>query len=84
MIVATIMFTIINSVPLIYARALYKYSARLEEEYLVRKIGNLYDNKNVRSNREEHHRVWLFPFTFFYRRTIFTILTIFLFDKPDM
>ena len=82
MIAASVLFAFNNLVPFIYARVLYKHRMELESEEKTRRFGSLYDNKNVRSDRD--HRVWAFPLKFFYRRTAFAVITVFLFDKPDM
>ena len=82
MIVACLIFVIFNLIPLIYARILYKNCTVLDTEDKIRRFGSLYDNKNVRSDRD--HRVWVFPLNFFYRRTAFALITIFLFERPDM
>ena len=33
---------------------------------------------------DQDHRVWTYPIIFFYRRCIFAIITIYLFERPDM
>ena len=77
-IAASLIFAIFNLIPLLYARILFKHRTELESEDKIRKFGSLYDNKNVKSDRD--HRVWGFPLNFFYRRTAFALITIFLFD----
>ena len=42
----------------------------------------MYDGKNVESERK--HRAWTFPLVFFYRRMIFCVGTVLLFDKPAL
>ena len=79
---ASLVLALINGAPLIFARILKKRENDLESEETIRKFGSLYDNKNV--NMERDHRVWATPLAFFYRRTIFGMVTVFLFDKPDM
>ena len=44
---ATLIFTIFNCLPLIYARLLYKHREELESEDKVRVFGSLYDNKRI-------------------------------------
>lgn len=82
MIIAGCIFGLFSIVPLWYARVLSKNSKELEADISVRKFGSLYDNKNVNSERD--HQIWFFPIAFFYRRTAFVAITIFLFDRPDM
>lgn len=81
-IAASAMFGILTVIPLIYSRVLCKYGKRLHEEQVKRKILNLYDNKNIERGR--NHRLWVFPLCFFYRRTVFALLTIYMFEKPNM
>ena len=45
-------------------------------------MGTLYEGKNVSSGRK--HRAWLYPLIYFYRRTIFIVGTVFIFDYPAM
>ena len=69
-------------VPLNYARIMYKNRTKLDTEEKIRTIGSLYDTRNVRSDQD--HRVWTYPIVFFYRRSLFAYITIYLFDRPDM
>ena len=77
---AALIFAIFNLIPLFYSRVLYKNKDELENENKVRLFGSLYDNRNV--NKDKDHRAWAFPLTFFYRRTVFACVTVFLFEKP--
>ena len=54
----------------------------MEKDEKVRNFGSLYDNKKV--NKEKKHRVWAYPLAFFYRRTVFALITVYLFDSPSM
>ena len=82
LIMAVLLFTLFNLLPIYYARILYKNGDQLEKEENIRKFGSLYDNKNVKKDRK--HRVWAHPLTFFYRRTVFAVITVYLFDTPSM
>ena len=53
---------------------------QLEIEPKARKFSSLYDNKRV--EMERNHRVWAFPLAFFYRRTVFACITVYLFERP--
>ena len=44
------------------------------------RIGTLYDGKNVEADRK--HKVWSYPLVYFYRRTLFILGTVLLFDYP--
>ena len=79
---AALILAFINLIPLVYARILRKRDKELEIEENIRKYGSLYDNKNVKKERD--HRVWATPLAFFFRRTIFAFITVFLFEMPDM
>ena len=82
LVLAVIIFTTFNLLPIYYARVLYKNGDQLEKAEKVRNFGSLYDNKKV--NKEKKHNVWAHPLTFFYRRTVFALITVYLFDNPSM
>ena len=77
-----VILLIANVLPLHYAWVLSKHRKVLDTDLKTRTIGSLYDTRNVR--RDYDGRVWTYPITFFYRRLCFAIITIFLFDRPDM
>ena len=81
-VLASLIFTIFNLLPLFYAHLLYKHRQALEQEDKIRVFGSLYDNKRIDS--EKNHHAWAFPLTFFYRRTVFACITVFLFEQPSM
>ena len=82
MFLAVLIFVIFNLLPLYYARILYKNGAVLEKEEKKRNFGTLYDNKKI--DKERNHRVWAVPLAFFYRRTVFAIITVYLFEQPSL
>ena len=80
--VAVLMLVGINVCPLILARILYKNNGVLEDKEKVSKIGTLYEGKNVPADRK--HRVWIYPLVFFFRRSLFIVGTLVLFDYPAL
>ena len=46
------------------------------------KYGELYKDKNVSASWK--HRAWALPLAYFYRRTAFAIVTVFVFDWPNV
>ena len=80
--VAVLMLVGINVCPLILARILYKNNGVLEDKDKVSKIGTLYEGKNVPADRK--HRVWIYPLVFFFRRSLFIVGTLVLFDYPAL
>lgn len=53
----------------------------LDEEYTA-KYGIMYQGKDV--NEERDHYIFMYPLAFFYRRTFFIVVTVFLFEWPYM
>ena len=47
MILAVLMFSIFNLLPIYYAHILYKNSEELGKAEKLRRFGSLYDNKNI-------------------------------------
>ena len=80
--VAVLMLVGINVCPLILSRILYKNNGVLEDKEKVSKIGTLYEGKNVPADRK--HRVWIYPLVFFFRRSLFIVGTLVLFDYPAL
>ena len=78
--VAVLMLVGINVCPLILSRILFKNNGVLEDKEKISKFGTLYEGRNVPADRK--HRVWIFPLVFFFRRSLFIIGTLVLFDYP--
>ena len=77
---AIVILTLINLVPIILARLLFKRKDKLEDEVNFSRYNTIYKGKRV--DNEKNHHVWLFPIAFFYRRTIFICAMVYLFEWP--
>ena len=80
-IVASIVIGCLTITPIVFAIVLCKKRAELEEEKHVNSFGRLYDTKNV---KRSDHRVYQWPIMFFLRRMLFCLMTVLLFDYPNM
>ena len=79
-ITAIAILLMINLVPLILSRILYKKAKVLESAENLTKFSTMYSGKNVNENKS--HKVWIYPLAFFFRRTIFICATVFLSEVP--
>jgi len=77
--IAVGIIAMINFVPLKFFMILYNNHYELEDEAFVKKSGTLVLGKRV---DDDDHKIWAFPIVFFYRRTLFIIVTVFLLDYP--
>ena len=68
--------------PLFFCYLLAKNRKKLEDKEKMMKYGDLYKDKNVASSW--NHRAWALPLAYFYRRTAFAIVTVFVFDWPNI
>ena len=57
---------------------LQKYKDSLAEERQVNWFGTAYEGRTL--DGDEKETVWIYPVSFFYRRTIFCIFTVVLID----
>jgi len=69
----------INFVPLKFFMILYNNHYELADEAFVKKSGTLVLGKRV---DDDDHKIWAFPIMFFFRRTLFIVVTVFLLDYP--
>ena len=72
---------ILNISPIIFYKAMKQSEDKLSEEETKKVIGSIYMGKNI--NKVDHN-AHLFPMAFFWRRTLFVAVTVFLFDWPSM
>ena len=63
--------------PILYARILKQNVEELAEENSISVYGSLYKDL-------VHENVWTYPLAFFFRRSAFTLATVFLFDRPSL
>ena len=74
-------FTLV--VPTILIRIVYIHRASLHELKNMITFGTMYSGRRVIDLIDER-RVWIYPATFFVRRTLFAIATVSLFKYPNM
>ena len=72
---------LVAGVPVFFFRLLRKNRKSLREEKQSKVFGALYQGKNV-TDDDQHE--FTYPLIFFYRRTLFIVATIFLFDHPPL
>ena len=80
-VLASIIMVLIIGIPIFFLRLLRKNRKSLNDEKQSNVFGALYQGKNV---MEDAQHEFIYPLIFFYRRTIFIIATIFLFDFPTL
>ena len=54
----------------------------MTKEKTIKSIGAIYEGKNVHGVTD--HYVWLYPFIFFWRRTLYVVITVYLFEWPSL
>ena len=79
---ATVLLLAITAVPIFFAKLLHNNRDRLEDEANVKKFGTIYAGRNVNSDKK--HQVWIYPLSFFFRRAIFMMATVFLAEWPSL
>ena len=72
---------VITLTPVILSVFTYRKRKSLDDDRVRRSIGSIYEGKNT---TRDDHKVHLFPILFFWRRTCFVIVTVFLFDYPAL
>ena len=80
-ILAIIAFICINSMPLVFCFILHRHQHTLADESDLNSFGTLYAGRNV---KPKSHKVQFLPLTFFYRRTIVVLVTVYVFDNPNL
>ena len=73
--------SVINMVPLVFVCFLYNNQDELESEALVKSAGTLMLGKYVIPG---DHQVWMHPIIFFYRRSLYIVVTVYLLDYPAL
>jgi len=77
---AYVILVIVNLVPIFLAYLLHKNKTSLDELDTKRKFGSIYALKNPLGTHKD--RIWVFPLAFFYRRALFSVLTVVLLSHP--
>ena len=80
-ILAVIVLVLITSAPIFFFYLLRKNRNTLGDEKQRKVFGALYQGKNI---QKEAKHDYIYPLIFFYRRTLFIVVTIFLFDYPTI
>lgn len=75
------LMAVITLTPVVLSVVAYRRRKSLGEDKVRRSIGSIYEGKNV---ERDDHKVYLFPLLFFWRRTCFVIVTVFLFAHPAL
>ena len=70
-------------VPATLAIAIYRNRKNLHKEKIVKAIGTIYQGRRLQSTVDTI-RVWIYPVSYFCRRTIFIGASVFLLDHPNM
>ena len=73
--------TVINVIPVVFFLVAYCKRDKLDEEATRKSIGAIYLGKNVTKN---DHKAHVYPMIFFWRRSLFVIVTVCLFDQPTL
>ena len=88
-VIAVVMYVGINCLPIFYVWLLYTKVVVLKEEQTVKKIGTLYDGLQIHAlpvadRQSDFNKVWNYPAVFMYRRSLFIVITVALFDYPQL
>ena len=72
---------VVNLAPVVFYFAVKRNEQRLSDVDTQKVIGSIYMGKNI---DKIGHYAGLYPMAFFWRRTLFVIITVFLFEWPTM
>jgi len=81
-IVSIVLLLVLNLAPIAFFKALDRNKETLSSPETLKSIGSIYTGKNI--TKEEGIKAYMFPMAFFWRRTLFVVVTVFLFDWPAM
>ena len=87
MAISIITLIVLNLLPILFAKVLHKNRETLETEETIQKYGTLYEGLTVKAtldSPQKQRHIWIFPLIFMFRRTLFIVLTVLLFDYPFM
>ena len=79
--IAAATLTVINLAPLVCCFVIYRNRRMLLEKENIKSFGTLYEGRNA---KDSNHKIMLYPVAFFYRRTAFTIFSVYLFNYPAL
>ena len=72
----------LNLLPLLFARVLYKHRDSLDSKEKKEKFGTLYQGLSLKETPPKKLHIWIHPMIFMFRRTLFIVLSVVLFDHP--
>ena len=89
LIIAIPLFLVINAMPLLFTWCINKNKTKLQRKSLKKKIGTLYSGLKIRFYHMEQNQnvsklVILYPMIFVYRRTLFALITVFMYKVPNL
>ena len=73
---------LLNGAPFAFMYAMRLRKNSLSKEETIKSIGSIYAGKNIKSRSDQC--LWLYPMIFFWRRTIYIVITVYLFDWPGL
>jgi len=76
-----VLLVVLNGAPLIFCIVVRRHHHSLKDPDTIKSIGAIYVGKNVTA---EDHCAWVYPMVFFWRRTLFIVITVYLFNWPYM
>ena len=87
--VPILLLIILVQLPFIYVCCLEKRKSELDQPMVSNSIGNLYQGLNLEQLEEKDEEkksksVWHYTFVFLVRRQLFIVLTVFVFEHPNM
>ena len=88
-VIAVLMYLVLNCLPFFYMWVLYKKKAEITEEKTLKTIGTLYDGlrihaPSVAGRESDFTKFWHYPAVFMIRRSWFIVITVTLFDYPNL
>lgn len=81
MILPLCILAVVNFSPLVFLIVLYLMREKLMHADSKTRFGSMFTGKNV---KDKNHKAHLYPMLFFWRRTLFAVATVLLFDYPIM
>ena len=85
MAISIIMLIVLNLLPFLFAKVLHRNRETLVSEVSLAKYGTLYEGLNLKETQDttpKKRKIWLHPLIFMFRRSLFIVLSVLLFDHP--
>jgi hypothetical protein len=88
MAISIITLIVLNLLPLLFAKVLHRNRETLDSEDTLAKYGALYEGLNTKETKgsppKKKRAVWLNPLICMFRRSLFILISVFLFEYPVM